>query len=375
HRRRRPRPSSRRGRARPSPRGARGSRRCERGGVGARSSFVGRGRRAGLGWPFSSARVPRARASHRHYDRWERIDVFDFPKIDTWDESHMNRMSVEERRAQLVDAAMTIAVREGVEAVTIRGVAAEAGVSLGVVHYCFEDKDELLQAMGNSLALVASEPVRAALDVDGDVVELAHAAADGLWSGLTPRRHMRLLTFEFATAGVRSRALRSVAHTHLEQTWAMTRGFLENVADRGNVTYSMDLGFLSRIVAGYIAGIETAWLVAPDAETPLRGLHARRVRPVGHGPAGRVARARARSRAGRLTRARAPQARAPGARPSTRSVYGLAKTPSGSAASRTATASSKRGYSARRRSASRPWSLPQWGRPPTSATIRSTASK
>jgi len=200
--------------------------------------------------------------------------VFDFPKNDTWDESHMNRMSVEERRAQLVDAAMTIAVREGVEAVTIRGVAAEAGVSLGVVHYCFEDKDELLQAMGNSLALVASEPVRAALDVDGDVVQLAHAAADGLWSGLTPRRHMRLLTFEFATAGVRSRALRSVAHTHLEQTWAMTRGFLENVAERGNVTYSMDMGFLSRVVAGYIDGIEIAWLVEQDDETAVRSFHA-----------------------------------------------------------------------------------------------------
>ncbi|MBD8079096.1 TetR/AcrR family transcriptional regulator [Cellulosimicrobium arenosum] len=186
----------------------------------------------------------------------------------------MNRMSVEDRRAQLVDAAMTVAVREGVEAVTIRGVAAEAGVSLGVVHYCFEDKDELLQAMGNSLALVASEPVRAALDTEGDVVELAHAAAHGLWTGLTPRRHMRLLTFEFATAGVRSRALRSVAHTHLEQTWTMTRGFLEEVARRGEVTYTTDIEFLSRIVAGYIDGIEIAWLVEQDDATAIRSFHA-----------------------------------------------------------------------------------------------------
>ncbi|MBD5786675.1 TetR family transcriptional regulator [Cellulosimicrobium terreum] len=186
----------------------------------------------------------------------------------------MNRMSVEERRVQLVDAAMTIAVREGVEAVTIRGVAAEAGVSLGVVHYCFEDKDELLQAMGNSLALVASEPVRASLENDGDVVALAHAAADGLWEGLTPRRHMRLLTFEFATAGVRSRALRTVAHTHLEQTWAMTRGVLEEVARRAEVTYVLDMDFLCRIVAGYIDGIEIAWLVEQDDETAIRSFHA-----------------------------------------------------------------------------------------------------
>jgi AcrR family transcriptional regulator len=195
-------------------------------------------------------------------------------KHDIWNDLHMNRMSVEERRAQLVDAAMTIAVREGVEAVTIRGVAAEAGVSLGVVHYCFEDKDELLQAMGNSLALVASEPVRASLDASTDIEVLAHAAADALWEGLTPRRHMRLLTFEFATAGVRSRALRSVAHAHLEQTWNMTEGVLQEVARRAGVTYKLDMRFLARLVAGYIDGIEIAWLVEQDDDAAIASFHA-----------------------------------------------------------------------------------------------------
>lgn len=186
----------------------------------------------------------------------------------------MNRMSIEERRAQIVDAAMSIAVRDGVEAVTVRGVAAEAGISLGTVHYCFEDKDAMLRAMGHSLAVVASEPVRMAMDPTKDLYEIAHAAADGLWEGLTPRRHMRLLTFEFATAGSRNRALRPVAKAHLEQTWAMTQGILDQLSRIAGITYSIDTPFLSRIVAGYIDGIEIAWLVQQDDDAAIRSFHA-----------------------------------------------------------------------------------------------------
>ena len=63
----------------------------------------------------------------------------------------MNRLPVAERREQLIEAALAVASREGIEAATVRAVAAEAGVSLGVVHYCFQDKDELLRAMAHAI--------------------------------------------------------------------------------------------------------------------------------------------------------------------------------------------------------------------------------
>lgn len=186
----------------------------------------------------------------------------------------MTRMSIDARRAQLVDAAMAIAVREGVEAVTVRRVAANAGVSLGIVHYCFEDKVELLRSMGDMLPLVATEPVRRALEGSTDIRVVAHATADGLWEALIPRRHMHLLAFEFATAGVRSRALRPIAEMHQQQTWAATRGVLEEVARVCGVTFSGDIDFLARLVAGYIHGIELAWLIGQDDNEAITSFHA-----------------------------------------------------------------------------------------------------
>ncbi|MGP4019502.1 TetR/AcrR family transcriptional regulator [Saccharopolyspora sp. 5N708] len=48
------------------------------------------------------------------------------------------------RRADIVDAVWRLIVRHGLEAVTMRHVAAEAGVSLGQVQHYFASKDELL---------------------------------------------------------------------------------------------------------------------------------------------------------------------------------------------------------------------------------------
>ncbi|SDS17147.1 regulatory protein, tetR family [Paraoerskovia marina] len=185
----------------------------------------------------------------------------------------MSRMPVEERRAQLIDAGLRIAARDGVEAVTIRGVAAEAGASLGVVHYCFADKDDLLVAMGLSMALVSSDPVRDALLAAPDIYALAHAGADGLLEGLLARRHMRLLTFEFATTGARNRALRPVAQTHLDQTWTMTYDILDRIREIAGVTYDIPLDRLARNVAAWIDGVELSWLVEQDDDAARVAFH------------------------------------------------------------------------------------------------------
>lgn len=70
------------------------------------------------------------------------------------------RLSVEDRRVQLVNCALSLADRGGMSAVTVRGVAEEAKVSLGVVHYCFDDKEQLVAAM---IEMVIAEQLEALL--------------------------------------------------------------------------------------------------------------------------------------------------------------------------------------------------------------------
>jgi TetR/AcrR family transcriptional regulator, transcriptional repressor of bet genes len=50
----------------------------------------------------------------------------------------------QERRQQIADAVCRLAARQGLEAVSLRHVAAEAGVSMGQVQHYFATKDEML---------------------------------------------------------------------------------------------------------------------------------------------------------------------------------------------------------------------------------------
>lgn len=62
----------------------------------------------------------------------------------------------EQRRTEIAEALWRIAARDGLEATTVRHVAAEAGVSVGRVQHYFSTKDEMLlfalQRIGDDLA-------------------------------------------------------------------------------------------------------------------------------------------------------------------------------------------------------------------------------
>ena len=77
------------------------------------------------------------------------------------------RVDHDERRRTITEALARIAARQGLAGVTMRQVAAEAGVSVGRVQHYFASKDELLLAALRGLAGRAAERVRRAVGALG----------------------------------------------------------------------------------------------------------------------------------------------------------------------------------------------------------------
>jgi AcrR family transcriptional regulator len=80
----------------------------------------------------------------------------------------MARMSPEDRRQAIVDAALQVALRKGLASTTVRDVATEMGTSSGLIHHYFDSMDEVLaaafeQAAGNDLAITTQ-----AMAAEGD---------------------------------------------------------------------------------------------------------------------------------------------------------------------------------------------------------------
>src|SRR5579875_1678928 len=53
----------------------------------------------------------------------------------------------EDRREQIIDAALRVFARKGVARATNKDIAREAGITPGLIYYYFADKDALLQAV------------------------------------------------------------------------------------------------------------------------------------------------------------------------------------------------------------------------------------
>ena len=80
-----------------------------------------------------------------------------------------------ERRAELASAVWRLASREGLGAVTMRGVAAEAGWSTGAVAHYFEDKEQLLLFAFETVADRVGRRIVKAAEHTRDPLELLRA--------------------------------------------------------------------------------------------------------------------------------------------------------------------------------------------------------
>ena len=56
------------------------------------------------------------------------------------------RIPAKDRRKQLISATIELMRREGVQSVTTRAIAKEANAPLATAHYCFSNKDDLMEA-------------------------------------------------------------------------------------------------------------------------------------------------------------------------------------------------------------------------------------
>jgi AcrR family transcriptional regulator len=100
----------------------------------------------------------------------------------------MRRMTPEDRRTAIVDAALAVAIRKGIATTTVRDVAAEMGTSSGLIHHYFETMDDVLAAAFRSAAREDLARSQAAADDAVDAVgKLAaffdsYAIADQDWA-------------------------------------------------------------------------------------------------------------------------------------------------------------------------------------------------
>lgn len=102
----------------------------------------------------------------------------------------------EHRSRQLLNAAARLMDRDGSEAVSMQAVAAEAGVSVGLIYRYFGGKHDLLLAVILNVLEAFAERVPAAIEAAGDdPVERLAAAFRTYCQVIDEQRHAAVLTY------------------------------------------------------------------------------------------------------------------------------------------------------------------------------------
>ncbi|WP_253798636.1 TetR/AcrR family transcriptional regulator [Nocardia amikacinitolerans] len=186
-------------------------------------------------------------------------------------------MSVEERRAHLIEAAIGLAEKKGVAGVTTRDVAQAAGVSLGVVHYCFENKDALMTELVKALSMELRDSVDANETVWQDVESgkealqrLVRAGLELMWLNIEATPERQLLTYETTTYALREGEQTpkklAIAREQYAFNDSTVADILDHARDATATEWSVPVQTLSRFTLNVIDGVVLRWLVDNDSE-------------------------------------------------------------------------------------------------------------
>jgi TetR/AcrR family transcriptional regulator, transcriptional repressor of bet genes len=158
------------------------------------------------------------------------------------------------RRDQILRGSFEVASREGVGSLTVRAVAAEAGLSHALVLFHFQRKERLVHALLDWLIETTS-----VLHVSADVVRLPHAQ-DRLHALLQQEmarlsqepRHTRLF-FEFWALGARHESIRVRISAELERYRAAFKAIMEELL-------RAEPGAFPGVTADGLAAVAVSWI-------------------------------------------------------------------------------------------------------------------
>ena len=165
--------------------------------------------------------------------------------------------AVEDKRRQLLEAAVRVFARKGFHASRVGDIAEEAGVAHGLLYHYFRSKDEVLEEVFHenwSVLLARIASVEATDEPAAD--QLRHIAAIVLRTWLHLPDVVRVVVREFGRSPEVAERIGVLA----QPIYAIERVIARGV-ERGEFRSDIDPAFAATVVYGSIDELLTAWVL------------------------------------------------------------------------------------------------------------------
>ncbi|NNN35269.1 TetR family transcriptional regulator [Streptomyces sp. S3(2020)] len=178
----------------------------------------------------------------------------------------MARMPSAQRRRQLTEAAIRAMARDGVAKTTTRSIAAEAGVSLSVFHYCFDSKQELIEAVITTITDHYVTIVKEALKPRETLEETVRAGFQAYWDHVRAHPDEHMLTYELTQYALREPGFEQLARRQYELYGELYTELIEQLRQDNDLRLRVPVSVLARYLAAMTDGLTLNYLVLGDEE-------------------------------------------------------------------------------------------------------------
>ena len=173
----------------------------------------------------------------------------------------------EAQRVKFAEAAMRLIARHGIEGVTMRAVAAEAGLSYGSLFHYFDSKDNLLMHAVRHLTSLQTARVNEYTSQYSGLKALEHLLCDDAIVNESSRDSWTVwLTFQYKVA-----LDTSFADVHAEMIggWLeRIRSLLADALEAGEISRDLDVESEAMAVWAYSSGVGQLGLLHPESLPP-----------------------------------------------------------------------------------------------------------
>jgi AcrR family transcriptional regulator len=175
--------------------------------------------------------------------------------------------TADERRAEILAAAIRVLAREGLGEATTRKIAAEAGVNQAMLGYYFGSKDELLFAVLQEMMRATGEIVRAALPADVGLSEAIAGSLMAFWAHVEAEPELEILQYELTLYALRRPESAWLARQQYTGYAAVVETLIAEAFTAVNATCPLSMRALARFL---IAGLDGLILQFISDRDPVR---------------------------------------------------------------------------------------------------------
>ncbi|MEV5811068.1 TetR family transcriptional regulator [Streptomyces mutabilis] len=183
------------------------------------------------------------------------------------------QISADERRRQLVVAALRVMKRDGIAAASTRAITAEAGMPHGAFHYCFHSKKDLYAAILASDIEIDLEGAWPDIRPEASPVENIRTLLDAFWSQIETDPEAQLVLFDLGSIALRDPELQELPQWEHRAALEKAVGYLARLGKEAGFEFLREEAHLAELVLATLNGVAWSWLSHRDNDRARTSLH------------------------------------------------------------------------------------------------------